>query len=94
MAASGDWDDWIDNFIEKIGLILDSEGAKCQLRSIITSSKTSENELLYARSVAKTVSGKQLCLDIRKRALESAFPANSIGRIYKAYLVACETSGN
>jgi len=95
MAVRGDWDDWIDKFISKIEQILGSEVAKCQARGVSTSSKASENDILYTRTVTKIVSGKQLCLDTQKGVRKDTIPAKSIGRLYKSSLFAYETtSGN
>ncbi len=78
MSADEALDDWIDVFIEKIVKILGTECLKRQLES-------SENDLIYNRTVSKIIGGKQS--SFRNRVQNNALKPNSIGRIYRGSLV-------
>jgi hypothetical protein len=78
MSADEAWDDWINVFIEKILKILGTESLKRQLES-------SENDLIYNRTVSKIIGGKQSYYG--NRAQNSALKPNSIGRIYSESLM-------
>jgi hypothetical protein len=84
MSADEAWDDWIDAFIEKIVKILGTESLKRQL-------ETSENDLLYSRTVTKIISAKQS--SYRNRAQNGTFKPNSIGQIYSGSLIGREAVG-